>query len=147
MNTTVVCREVRPATGNGKLCVVIASQDEREDVRAIDPADAAHLLEVRDRLHAQGIVLGGPLQPAPRSSTRSNIVSPIQIIAHDERGEAHRLIVDHLEEYGLSSGSTLYFLYVPEASCACSWLVGRALEVAELASRQPDIAAGAGAVT
>jgi hypothetical protein len=29
MKTTVVCRDVRPATGNSKLCVVIASQDEQ----------------------------------------------------------------------------------------------------------------------
>ena len=63
MNTTVVCRDVRPATGNNKQCVVIASQDEQTGVREIDLTAASNLAEVRDRLLAQGIVLGGPLQP------------------------------------------------------------------------------------
>lgn len=140
MNTTVVCREVHPATGNSKLCVVIASQDEREGVRAIDLTAASDLTEVRDRLRAQGIVLGGPLQPAPRPGPQSNLVPPVEIIAHDEHGKEHRLIAYHLEAYSLSSGSTLYYFYIPEASCDCRWLVGRTLEVAELGSRQPDTA-------
>jgi hypothetical protein len=140
MNTPVVCREVRPAPGNGKLCVVIASQDEREGARALDPTAPSSLPEVRDRLHAQGIALGGPLQPARRCSTGGSPASPVRIIAHDERGKEHRLVADHLEEYSLSSGSTLYYLYVPEAPCDCRWLVGRTLEVAELGGPQPDIA-------
>jgi hypothetical protein len=140
MNKTVVCRDVRPATGTSKLCLVIASQDEEGGVRAIDPAAASNLTEVRDRMHAQGIVLGGTLQPAPRSGTQSSLASPIHVIAHDEHGKEHRLIADHLEAYSLSSGSTLYYLYLPEAPCDCRWLVGRTLEVLDLGSRQPGIA-------
>jgi hypothetical protein len=140
MNKTVVCRDVRPATGNSKLCVVIASQDEGAGVRAIDPAAASNFTEVRDRMHAQGIVLGGPLQPAPRSGTQSSPASPIHVIARDEHGKEHRLLADHLEEYSLPSGSTLYYLYVPEAPCDCRWLVGRTLQVVELGGRRPGIA-------
>jgi hypothetical protein len=139
MNTTVVCRDVHPATGNSKLCVLIASQDEPEGHTAIDPTAPSAVTEVRERLHAQGIVLGGPLPPVPRSGTPSNLASPIQIIAHDEHGKKHRLIADHLEEYSLSSGSTLYYLYVSEAQCDCRWLVGRTLEVAEVGGHQPDL--------
>jgi hypothetical protein len=67
------------------------------------------------------------------------LASPVQIIAHDEQGKEHRLIANQLEEYSLSSGSTLYYLYVAEAPCECSWLVGRTLAVANFGSRQPDI--------
>ncbi|MGH7224194.1 MAG: hypothetical protein ACRELF_13265, partial [Gemmataceae bacterium] len=87
---------------------------------------------------AQGIVLGGALQPASKSN-QSSLASPIQIIAHDEYGKEHRLIADHLEEYNLSSGSTLYYLYASDAVCDYRWLVGRTLELAELRSCQPNI--------
>lgn len=140
MNPAVVCREVRPATGNSKHCVVIASQDKREDARAVDPTAASNLTVVKDRLQAQGIVLGGPLQPTQRTSTSSRLASPLQILAHDEHGKEHRLLVDHWEEYNLSSGSTLYFFDIPEAPCDCHWLVGRTLELGEIGSRQPDSA-------
>lgn len=140
MTTTVVCREVRPATGNSKQCVVIASQNEREGVRTVDLTAASDLTEVRERLRAQGIVLGGSLQPAPRPGTQSGLASPIEIIAHTEHGKVHRMSVDHLEEYSLSSGSTLYYFYVPDTSCDYRWLEGRTLEVAEVGNRQPDIA-------
>lgn len=140
MNTAIVCREVRPATGNSKRCVVIASQDEREVVRPIDLTAASDLTEARDRLRAQGIVLGGPLQPASSPGSQSSLASPLEIIARDERGKEHRLLVDHLEEYSLSSGSTLYYFYLPETLCDCLWLVGRTLEVAKLGNRPPDIA-------
>jgi hypothetical protein len=131
MNTTFVCREVRPATDNSKRCLIIASQDERADVRAMDLTAVSDLTVARDRLRAQGIVLGGPLQPAATPSNPSSPASPLVIIAHDEHGKEHRLIVDHREEYNLSSGSTLYYFSVPEASCDCRWLVGRTLEVAD----------------
>jgi hypothetical protein len=138
MNTTVVCREVRPAVGGGKQCVVIASRDERAGVRTMDLAAPSDLTDVRDRLRAQGIVPGGPLQPARGLVARGRLASPVQIIAQDEHGREHRLIADQLEEYSLSSGSTLYYLYVPEASSDCRWLVGRTLEVAESGNRRPD---------
>src|SRR5438477_11944112 len=112
MNTAVVCREVRAPTGDSKLCVIIASQDERECIREIDLTDDSSLTEVRDRLHAQGIVLGGPLQPARRSTPQRSPASPYQITAHDDHGNEHRLIADYLEECSLSSGPTLYYLYV-----------------------------------
>ena len=134
MNTTVVCREVRPASGNNKLCVVVASQDEREGVRAIDPTDPSNLSEVKASLRFHGIVLGGPSQPASRSSLQSRLRSPVQIIAHDEGGKEHRLIADSLEEYSLSSGSTLYYLYVPGVPGDYHWLVGRILELASSGS-------------
>ena len=137
---TVVCRDVRPTTADSKQCVVIASQDERADMPAMDPLAATNMTEVRDRLHAQGIVPGGPLQAAPRATTPSSLASPLQIIAHDEHGNEHRWVVDQLDEYRLSSGSTLLYLYVPETPCDCRWLVGRILEVAGFGSRQPSIA-------
>jgi hypothetical protein len=140
MITTVVCRDVRPAAGSGSQCIVVASQDEREGVRAIDPTAPSNLAEVRDRLQAQGIVLGGPLHPAQRPGTDNNPAPPVQITARDEQGKEYRLIVDKLEEYSLSSGSTFYYLYVGAAPGDCRWLVGRTLEVAESGSRQPDLA-------
>jgi hypothetical protein len=140
MNTTVVCREVRPANGSSKQCVVIAAQDERAGMRTIDPTAPSNLAAVRDRMRAQGIVLGGPLQPARQPGTQSRLASPVQIIAHDEQGHEHRLMADQLEEYSLSTGSTLYYLHVAEAPGDCGWLVGRTLEVAEFRSRSPDIA-------
>lgn len=139
MNTTIMCRDVRPATQNNKGCVVVAYRDVRYGGREIDITDASNLPEVRDRLLAQGIVLGGSLQPASRASTPSSLASPVQIIAHDEYGKEHRLIADHLEEYSLSSGSTLYYLYVSDAACDYRWLVGCTLELAECGSRQPNI--------
>lgn len=140
MNTTVMCRDVRPATENDEGCLIVAYRDVRHGDREIDITDASHLTEVKDRLRTQGIVLGGELPLAPRPSNQSSAASPVQIIAHDERGKEHRLIADHLEEYSLSSGWVLYYLYIAEAPCDCRWLVGRPLELAELGSRQPDIA-------
>src|SRR5215471_7780304 len=119
MKTTVVCREVRPTTENGKRCVVIASRDESEGERLADITAISDLTEVRDRLRAQGIVFGGPLQPAPRPGTPSGLTPPVEIIARDEQGKEHRLIADYLEKYSLSSGSTLYFFDVPEALSDC----------------------------
>ena len=130
MNTTVVCREVRPAAGSGKQCVVVASRDQEAGVGASDPRASSNLAEVRDRLRAQGIVLGGPLQPAERPGAPSSLASPVQLIAHDEHGKEHRLIADQWEEYSLSSGSILYYFSVPEAPGDCRWLVSRTLVVA-----------------
>jgi hypothetical protein len=131
MTTTVVCREVRPAAGGGRQCVVVASRDEGADVGASDPMAPSDLAEVRDRLRAQGIVLGGPLQAAERPSALSSLAYPVQLIAHDEHGQEHRLIADQLAEYSLSSGSTLYYFSVAEAPADCRWLESRTLEVAE----------------
>lgn len=139
MNTTLLCRDVRPATENNKECVVVAYRDVRHGEREIDLTDAANLADVRERLRAEGIVLGGSLQPAPKAGTQNNMTSPLQIIAHDEHGEEHRLIADHLDEYSLSSGMLLYYLYVSQAPCDCRWLVGRTLEVVASGSRQPDL--------
>lgn len=132
MKTTVLCTDVRPATQSGTLCVVVASLDERQGVRETDMSDASNLSEVRDRLRDQGITLGGPLQDDPSSGTRSGVASPVEIIAHDEQGGEHRFVAEALEEYSLSSGSTLYFLYVRDAPSECNWLVGRALELMPL---------------
>src|ERR1700730_2102160 len=101
MNTTVVCSEVRPATENNKGCVVVAYQDVRHGLGESDLKDASDLTKLSDRLRAQGLVLGGPLPPGRTSSVQTGLASPVQIIAHDERGKEHRLIADHLEEYSL----------------------------------------------
>ena len=140
MNTTLLCRDVRPATENNKGCVVVAYRDVRYGEREIDLTDAANLAEVRERLRAEGIVLGGPSQPTREAGTQNNLASPVQIIAHDEHGNEHRLIADYMDEYSLSSGLLLYYLYVSKEPCDCQWLVGRTLEVAEVGSRQPDLA-------
>jgi hypothetical protein len=139
MKTTVVCRNVRPTTENDKRCVVIASRDDQAGDRLIDLTSDLDLTEARNRLRAQGIVLGGPLQPAPRPGTPSGLTPPVEIIARDEQGKEHRLIADYLEEYSLSSGSTLYFFDVSEVLSDCRWLVGRTLEVVESGSHQPDL--------
>jgi len=139
MITTVQCSDVRPATENDKGCVVVAYRDVPTGPREIDITDASNLTEAKERLHAQGIALGRPLQPVQMSGTPSRPASPVQIIARDEHGKQHRLIAEHVDEYSLSCGSTLYYLYVPQASCDCRWLVGRTLEIAELGSRKPDL--------
>ena len=97
----------------------------------IDPTDASNLSEVKERLRSQGIVLGGLSLPARKTSTQSSLRSPVQIIAHDEQGKEHRLIADSLDEYSLSSGSTLYYLFVPQVPSDFQWLVGHTLELAE----------------
>jgi hypothetical protein len=140
MKTTVVCSEVRPATEkNG--CVVVAYRDDRHEARESDLTDPANWTAVRDRLRAQGILLGGPLQPARLAGVQSSLAPPVQIIAHDEGGSEHRLVADQWEEYSLSSGSTLYFLSLSESPGDCGWLVGRTLEVAEFGDRRQDTAA------
>jgi len=96
MNTTVVCRDVRPALGNSKRCVVVVSRDEREAVGTIDPGAGSNLTQMRDRLDAQGIVLGGPLQPVSTSSTQGSLASPIRVSASDELVKEVRLIVDQM---------------------------------------------------
>ncbi len=138
MNTTVVCRDVHRATENSNLWLIIASQDGQEVVRAVDLMAASNLTEVRDRLHAQGVVLGQPLQPAPTPTAPSSLAPPVRIITHDDDGNERQWLADRLEEYSLSSGSTLYYLYVPEAPCDCRWLVGRTLELAEITSGVAD---------
>lgn len=138
MTTTVLCTEVRPATDNNRGCVIVASRDGRHGSTEIDLADTSRFPEVKDRLRAQGLVPGGPLPPAPRSSGAGSRTSPTQLIIHDEQGKEHRLIADELEEYSLSSGSSLYYFHVAEAPLDCRWLVGRALEVAGSGCCQPD---------
>jgi hypothetical protein len=66
MKTTVVCREVHPLAGNNQVCAVIASQVERAGVRVFDPTDTSNVADVKDWLHAQGIVLGGTITPQPK---------------------------------------------------------------------------------
>jgi len=133
MNTTVVCREVRPAAGSGKCCVVIATQDEPVSGNLTDTPDRLNLAEVKERLRAQGIVLGGKLAAAEGSRARSSLSGPVQLIAHDEHGTEHRLIANQFEECNLSSGSTLYYFFIGKAPGDCRWLVNRTLEVAEVA--------------
>ncbi len=140
MKTTVVCSEVRPATEKPG-CVVVAYREDRHGDRESDLTDPSNLTAVRDRLRAQGILLGGPLQPARLAGVQGSLAPPVQIIAHDERGSEHRLVADQLEEYSLSSGSTLYLLSLSESPCDCRWLVGLTLEVAELGDRRQDAAA------
>src|SRR5687767_226007 len=125
MNTIVVCSDVRPVPENNKECVVVAYQDLRHGLRETDIPSI--VTEIRDRLRAQGIVLGGPLPAAPRTGTQSSLASPIQIFAHDEHGKEYRWIADTMEKYILSSGSTLFYLHIPEAPRDCRWLVGPAL--------------------
>lgn len=130
MNATVVCRDVRPATESDKACVVVASRENvRHGTSEIDLTDPSILSEVRNRLHAAGIALGKPTQSTRNCSTQSGPRSPVQIIAHDENGKQHRLVADSVEEYSLSSGSILYFLYLSEVPADCQWLIGRTLEL------------------
>jgi hypothetical protein len=117
---------------NSQRSVIVASRDERGGACGIDPTTAPNIAEVRDRVRAEGIILGGTLQPTPRSGNQNCLASPVEIIVHDEYGTEHRLIADYLEEYSLSSGSTLYYLYISAVPSNCRWLVGRALEVSEL---------------
>ena len=133
MNATAVCRDVRSVAGKENVCAVIASQEEREGARVIDPLDPSNFSEVRNRLQAQGIVLGEPSPLARRLDTQSHLRSPIQIIAQDEQGRKHTVIVESFEEYSLSSGSTLYYLYVSGVPSDFHWLVGHALELADAA--------------
>jgi hypothetical protein len=46
------------------------------------------------------------------------------------------LIADKLEEYSLSSGSSWYCFSITAAPGDCHWLVGRVLEVAEVATKR-----------
>jgi hypothetical protein len=139
MKTTVECRDVRPATEDNKGCVVVTYEDARHGVREIDFTDPASLTDVKERLRAQGIVLGGVGQPAQRSSARTGLAAPVEIIAHDDDGKEHRFIADKMEEYSLSSGWTLYYFFVPETPDDCLWLKGRHLDVASFGACQPDI--------
>src|SRR5437899_1741290 len=144
MKTTVVCKDVRPATEGNKECVVVACSDEPQDVREVDVTDALILAGARDSLRAQGMILGGPLQAARTAGTQSKPDSPVEIIAHDEDGQEQRLIADHSEEYCLSSGSTLYYFYISELPGDCRWLVGRTLEIVGESKRTLDVGDGAG---
>jgi hypothetical protein len=53
----------------------------------------------------------------------------VQIITHDDNGQEHRLSVDSVEEYSLSSGAKLFYLSLRAAPSACHWLVGRSMEL------------------
>jgi hypothetical protein len=144
MKTILVCRDVRPAIGNARVSLVVASQDEQADIRSIDPTDPLNHAEIKARLQSHGITLGGSSQPAIRSGAPNSLRSPFQVVALDEHGTEHRLVADSVEEYSLSTGSTLYYLYVPELHGDYHWLVGRTLELDELpASAQHRPAMGA----
>jgi hypothetical protein len=141
MTTTVICTDIRPVTENGDGCVIVAAAPGGGGgAGVIDPRAASSLPEIRDRLLAEGIVLGGPLQPAPTPNTQSHLTPPVEIIGHDEHGKEHRLSADRLEEYRLSSGSALYYLFVRQMACDCRWLLGQTLAVAEVSTRPPGVA-------
>jgi hypothetical protein len=130
MNAIVICSDVRPATDNDGASIVVVSRDETVAAREADPTDISNLSEVRKRLHAQGMTLGEQLQRA-RTSGSDMLCRPDCIVAHDEQGKRHRLTIESLEDYSLSSGSTLYFLRITESLSSCRWLVGRTLELRE----------------
>jgi hypothetical protein len=129
MTILAVCRDVRPTTGNGSDCMVVASRDEPGGVRTTDSLDPLRSPDIRQRLERQGIVLGGPLPPAAKTGVPSSTAAPVEISAHDEHGQEHRLLADSVEECRLSSGSALYYLTVRAAPQDCSWLVGRPLQL------------------
>ncbi len=147
MKTVIVCSEVRPSGDNNPGCILVAYQDVRHCERDIDIGNASNLGEVKERLRAAGIVLGGrsPLARTPPNS-RSSSPAAIQIIAQDEHGTERRFTGDNLDVYSLSSGLTLYYLRVPEAVEDCRWLIGRTLELAEMESCRPG-SAGADAAS
>jgi hypothetical protein len=133
MNTTVVCREIRPGTEDRQSCLVVAaSEDERGRAHLRSFPDVTNVSEVQAQLQARGIVLGGspPRGAYGRTATRPSF--PVRITAQDDRGNECVVMADSLEEYSLSSGSTLYYLRVPGAPAALQWLVGRTLELTEL---------------
>src|SRR5437868_11918663 len=119
MKTTVMCRDVRPASEGNAGCVVVAGKDARHGTPEIDITDTAKLTEVRDRLRALGLVLGGPGQPSESSSARTNLAAPVEIIAHDDDGKEHRFIADTFEEYRLSSGGELHYFFLAETPDDC----------------------------
>jgi hypothetical protein len=123
--------------------MVIASKDDGVGSRLIDLMDSSQLDEIRETLRSKGIRLGETLQAAPRSDTQSSPASPLQVVAHGEEGKEHRLIADSVEEYSLSSGSTLYFLQIPDALCDCRWLIGHTLELSELAGSPCNLGSSA----
>jgi hypothetical protein len=60
-------------------------------------------------------------------------------MARDEAGTEHRLNGELVEKYSLSSGSEWYHLHIPEVLSDCHWLVGRTLELSELAGHPCNI--------
>lgn len=130
--TTLTCKEIRPAIGGHKGCILLAYNEEGHDGQDMDLTDATVLTSASDGLRAQGLVLGGPLQDFRRSSPQSLPTAPVQIKAHDDEGKEHRLTIHALDKYSLSSGSGLYYLAVAEAPADCRWLVGRTLAVVEV---------------
>jgi hypothetical protein len=131
MTTPVICRDVRSEIRNDQArLVIVASQDEPESVRSVDVTDEAKMSELKAKLASQGIVLGGP-SVAGKPRAPSNLCSSTRLTAQDERGRKHLLIADCAEEYQLSSGSILYYFYIPDAPGDYRWLVGRTLNISE----------------
>ncbi len=133
MSTTVVCREVRPGAEDHQACLVVAaSPEERGRAASKSLTDLTRLSEAKVQLQSRGIILGESPPLGSRCPTPTGPRVPIQITAHDDLGNEHRLIADSLEEYSLSSGSTLHYLHVPGVPADFQWLVGRTLELTEL---------------
>jgi len=129
MNPPIICSDVRSETQNDQTrLVVIASQDECENGRSFDVADLSQVSGIKAKLVSQGIVLGGPLLRA-NPPVQENQPSPLEICAKDGHGRKHLFFVDHSEVYSLSSGSTLYYFYVPDSPGDYHWLVGQTLEI------------------
>lgn len=126
--TTLRCKEVRPGTENHEGCILVAFENVCPIEREVDLSDASVLTKARDSLRAQGIVLRGSSQVAHDTRPKDKS-SPVQIIAHDDTGDEQRLMVDRLDEYRLSSGSSLYYLHTSESADNCRWLVDRDLSV------------------
>ena len=136
MNRSVICRDVRSETLNGQAhLVIVASQDERESVPSIDITDLSKLADIKAKIEAEGIVLGGTSLSA-QSHVHSSLSSSMQLTAHDDLDRKHVLIADCLEEYSLSSGSALYYFYIPDSSSDFHWLVGRTLRVTDVQTKK-----------
>ena len=131
-----ICRDVHSETLNGQAhLVIVASQDEQERVRAIDLTDLSKSADIKANLESQGIALGAtPL--SVKVHAQSTLPPSIQLTAHDDLGREHLLIADSWQEYSLSSGSALYYFYIPDSSGDYRWLVGRTVKVTDVQAKK-----------
>jgi hypothetical protein len=137
MNVTAVCRDVRPGDeAHADKVLLVAYAEDTPAAGTLVPV--THLLQdgdlsrIKAALTAQGLALGERTPGRPQRPGGTSLLVPIWLAALDDQGHEHSYLASIAEEYALSTGGRLYYLYLSEAEGALRWLVGKPLTLREV---------------
>ncbi len=126
----VQCGAIREGKLNGKPCAVVIAFKDEEVGSYAGFTDPSYLEMVKKKLATMNIALGGPM-PKQQPAKKTSFHPPLLITGKDRENKTKTAIADDIEEFSLSSGSKLFYLYLFAKVEDLAWMIGQNLELTE----------------